>query len=572
MAAKPCILIIHGANSSSEDPLTRCGADADLVHCQSIPKAIALLQQRKFDGVYADTNDLHLLNQAGTLIQADRVLEMLADGVVIVAPDLRVVWANAEFERWCGGPIEGKTFYEALGSPEILGPEYSPFHTALSHGPIATCLHAPNGAYLHLNISPIRSADGTLSHYLGVGRDTTAERQYQQKLDAIHRAGRELAALAPTELAEMGPKERIELLKSNILRHTRELLHFDVVVIRLIDPATGRLEPLITEGITSEAAGRVLYAKQDGNGVTGFVAATGKSYLCPDTAHDPLYIEGAAGAKSSLTVPLIYQEKVIGTLNVESPQPGGFLERDQQVLEIFSREIAYALHTLELLVAEKRNTATQSIEAIRREVALPVDEILNATTALLDRYIGHDAEMAEKLKNILARARSIKQCIQKVGETITPAVATEAKPTAHHARLRGLRVLLADNDERVRRAAHGLLGRFGCEVETAREGKEAMAMARLGSYDVVIADIRLPDMNGYEIFFRLRKEQPSTHVVLMSAFGYDPSHSIVKARQEGLASVLYKPFRIDQLLEVLENLPSPEPSIETAAAPVLAST
>ena len=39
----------------------------------------------------------------------------------------------------------------------------------------------------------------------------------------------------------------------------------------------------------------------------------------------------------------------------------------------------------------------------------------------------------------------------------------------------------------------------------------------------------------------------------MTGFGYDPSHSVVKARQQGLKSVLYKPFRLDQLLTEVEN-------------------
>ena len=97
---------------------------------------------------------------------------------------------------------------------------------------------------------------------------------------------------------------------------------------------------------------------------------------------------------------------MIGTFNVESPQPNAFGEEDLQFAEIFSREIAAALHTLELLSAEKRSTATQSIEAISREVALPVDDILAAATAVLDRYIGHEPEMADKLRQILASARS----------------------------------------------------------------------------------------------------------------------------------------------------------------------
>jgi CheY-like chemotaxis protein len=128
-------------------------------------------------------------------------------------------------------------------------------------------------------------------------------------------------------------------------------------------------------------------------------------------------------------------------------------------------------------------------------------------------------------------------------------------------RLKGMRILVADNDERVRRSAHGILGRWGCIVETAREGQEALTMARLGSYDAILADIRLPDLSGYEIYRQLREIQPQARIVLMTAYGYDPSHSLVKARQEGLRHVLYKPFRIDQLLAVLE---APEPPTATA--------
>jgi CheY-like chemotaxis protein/PAS domain-containing protein len=570
LTGKPRVLLLR--SDYPNDTPAPCPLDAEVVRADSVSRALGLLQRERFDGIYADTRGLALIEQAGVLLRADRILELLADGVVVVDTDLRIVWANPQFERWCGGPIEGKSFYHALGSPEILGPDYSPFHTALHHGPISTCLRAPNGRFVQFHVTPVYSVDKKVSHYIGVGRDVTEERQQQQKLDAIHRAGAELAALDPRELAKLNAEERIELLKSNILRYAHEILHYDVIELRLLDSLTGRLEPLITAGLTTEATRRILYPLAKGNGVTGFVAATGKSYLCPDTTTDPLYLEGAAGAKSSLTVPLTYHDKVIGTFNVESPQPHAFAEQDQQFLEIFCREIANALHTLELLVAEKRSTANQSVEAISREVAMPVDEILQATAALLDRYIGHDPEMSERLQCVLTNARSIKECIQRVGEAIVPVGPGDQPCEPRLERLRGLRVLVVDNDERVRKSAHSLLGRWGCVVETARDGKEAVVLAKLSAYDVMLADIRLPDMNGYEVYHQLRLSQPDVPVILMSGYGYDSTHSIVKARQEGLKAVLYKPFRVDQLLEVLDRLTAPAcvPSLEPAAvaAPV----
>ena len=50
-------------------------------------------------------------------------------------------------------------------------------------------------------------------------------------------------------------------------------------------------------------------------------------------------------------------------------------------------------------------------------------------------------------------------------------------------------------------------------------------------YDVIIADIRLPDMNGYEFMLKLQEMMDPVPLILMTGFGYDPGHSIVKARQ-----------------------------------------
>jgi len=546
-------LVLEGSNHTAGDLLQGSQPNWDLIRVGDPNQGLALLRSERFDGIYADTHDPALWSQAENLFQAERILAALADGVAVVNPDLRVTWANGTFEKWSGGPMLGRGFYDALGSPEILGPDYCPFHSALAGKAISTRLHCRDNRYLELHVTPVYSADNKVSQLISLARDVTSEVQQQQKLDALHQAGRELAGLSPDQLSEMSVEERVEALKLNIRRLTHDLLHYDVIEIRLLDPPTARLEPLLQEGMTAAAAGRVLYAKAEGNGITGFVAATGKSYLCPDTATDPLFLEGSAGARSSLTVPLLVQDEVIGTFNVESPKLNAFGEDDLQFAEIFSRELASALHTLQLLTAEKRSAASQSIEAVSREVVLPVDDILAAATTVLDRYIGHEPELAEKLRQILSSARAIKQSIQKVGEDLTATKSSTRTGEVAHPRLKGLRLLVVDNDERVRRSAHVILGRLGCVVETARDGQEALTMARLSTYDVILVDIRLPDLSGYDIYHRLCQAQPHARVILMTAYGYDASHSIVKCRQEGLRHVLFKPFRVDQLLEALEN-------------------
>jgi len=90
-----------------------------------------------------------------------------------------------------------------------------------------------------------------------------------------------------------------------------------------------------------------------------------------------------------------------------------------------------------------------------------------------------------------------------------------------------------------------------------------MAMIRHRTYDLVISDIKMPNCDGYQIFSAIKDSRPQCPVIFMTGFGYDPSHSIIRARQEGLAAVLYKPFKVDQLLSdvrgALSNSDPPPP-------------
>lgn len=556
----PKVLCLGGTHDAQVALRDRFGDDVEVVEVAP-SRAVAHLGSGEYVGVYADADHFgHVVNVA-RLTQNERILQGMPDAVVLLAEDNSILWGNGRLREWTGrDDIVGSNFYDVLGKPDILGPDYCPFHTAFSTGrPSASTLRCFQNRYMRVHAAPVFEGHDDPDHLVVTIREVTDEVLQQQKLSAIHQAGIELADLTTDEVAKMSVDERIELLKANILHCTQDVLHYDVVEIRMLDPATKMLEPVLAVGMTPEAAQRKLRAEPTGNGVTGFVAATRKSYLCEDTSEDPLYLEGAAGARSSLTVPVMLHDRVTGTLNVESPEPGAFTESDLQFLEIFARDVAIALNTLELLAAEKATTAAASVEAIHSAVALPVDGILNDAVNVMERYIGHQPDVIERLQSILRNARDIKQVIQKIGQSMAP---VEAQPLSARVELRpklvGKRVLVVDADDSVRSAAHALLERYRCIVETAHDGNEAQFMVRSLStdqhYDAIISDIRLPDMSGYDLLLKLKEMMLVVPMALMTGFGYDPGHSIVKARQAGLQAVLYKPFRLDQLLEVVEKL------------------
>ncbi len=581
-STKPRKIICVGDPQSLPTPLQ----NDDLVVVDTSVAVVDELTDPNVSGVWISRELLPQLNELRGVAQSGVMLRDMPEGVALLDADIRVLWANRRLLQWSdrpeGSPI-GISFYELLGNPEIMGPDFCPFHTALATGEqTGSTLVSDDNRYYQVHAAPIVQPDHSRQLIVTVG-DITEEILQQQKLAAIHQAGRELADLRPSEIFMMEVDQRIDLLKENIRHYLSDLLNFEVIEIRLLAHDTGNLVPLLSVGIDQDASDRKLFAHPQGNGITGYVAASGMSYVCQDVVNDPLFIPGVATSRSSLTVPLILHDQVLGTINVESPEPAAFGDSDLQFLEIFARDVAFALNTLELLVAQKANTAQQSCDAIHSAVAMPVDEILNDAVNVMEGYIGHSPDVVDRIRRILHNARDIKQTIQQVGQKMTPLEAVPAGiQTPQQASLRGKRILVVDADEKVREDAHELLERYGCVVETAHKGDEAVLMVRgsggASGYDVIISDIRLPDYSGYQLMLRLGEIMDRVPMVLMTGFGYDPGHSIVKAHQAGLPRkcVLYKPFRLDQLIDIVKTIldinekspPKPKgDNNETPAAP-----
>jgi len=116
---------------------------------------------------------------------------------------------------------------------------------------------------------------------------------------------------------------------------------------------------------------------------------------------------------------------------------------------------------------------------------------------------------------------------------------------------RGGRILVADDREYIREFLKDFLVLEGFQVDTASDGEEALVKVRGMTYDLVLSDIKMPRRNGYEVFAGVRERDPRTKVILMTAYGYDPSHSIVRASGEGLSAVLYKPFQMARVRDAI---------------------
>lgn len=479
------------------------------------------------------------------LQRAEQIVGALDKGIAVLGPDFQIRWANRPFRSWCATEPVSKTFFGALGLPDSANPVDRPFETVLHSGHAVCFRLLKNELVLDVTVSPVWEA-GRVVDMVALCDDVTSAVQRQQKLNALYDAGQVLDALDPDQLAEMNVACRVELLKQNVRRYVHDLLKYNVVEVRLLDRQTGRLDPLMEEGMTEQAAARALFAREEGNGVTGYVAATGKPYLCSDTATDPHFIEGSVGAKSSMTVPIVYQDEVIGTFNVESPRPNSFGPEDLQFTELFARELGRSLHTLNLLNAQERCAATGVIETVNRDIALPADELLSLASGLIAATADRP-DLAEGLQKILATARKIKLAVRRVGVEITGVSPVSVDPA-----LDGMRVLVVDADERIRRSAHAILERRGCVVEAATNPVDGIAMARAGTYDAVLVAVKHKEMGGTAAYRALVAAVPLGRVILTQGFEYDGGHTVVNARQDGYwLPVLFKPFQEPMLVKAL---------------------
>ncbi|HEX3151954.1 MAG TPA: GAF domain-containing protein [Gemmataceae bacterium] len=497
------------------------------------------------------------------LQRAELVIGALDKGIAVLGADFKVWWANQAFRKWCAGDPIGKRFFDALDTPGDARPTDDAFHAALAGSPAFVRIRQVNNTFLDVTISPVRENDQVVE-LVALCEDVTATCIRQQKLNALYKAGQDLDALDADQLAEMNVACRVELLKQNVRRYVHNLLRYNVVEVRMLEPGTGKLVPLMEEGMTAEAANRELYARTDGNGVTGFVAARGEPYLCPDTTKDPHFIEGSVGARSSMTVPIIYQDEVIGTFNVESPDPNAFGPEDLQFTELFARELARSLHTLNLLNAQEQFAALGVIDLINKEIALPADSLLAVASGLIDQ-LGDKPEAVTLLRRVLTDARKIKLAVKKIGGDVARPATAAADP-----KLDGMRILVIDADERIRRSAHVILERKGCVVETASSAAEGIAMAKAGTYDAVLVSIKHKDMGGTAAYRALVKAVPLGRVILTQGFEYDCGHTVVNVRQDGYwLPILFKPFQEPVLFKALTV---PAPSAPAKPEPVVTAS
>ncbi len=546
------VIVSHTPDGDAGVVVDALAGEAKIVPAS--PKDIErLMKQEDAGAVVLDTASFATLCTALRQETDHALLGAVGEGICVVDTGGELVWANDRFLELDQSTRERcrACCNEAAGSFSVA-----------DAGVVGRKFTVEGGSERHyeLIVSPVyarddEDADG-VTRVIAVVWDITGSYRARQKIDAIDRAGAELVRLDVETVKNLNAAGRLKLLEEKIVRYAHDLLQFDNFTVHLLDHETNRLELVMSRGLPEAVKHIDLYAALEGSGITGYVAASGKSYLCLDVRDDARYIKGIETPGSALTVPLLMQDKLIGVFNVESDQAGTFSQEDRQFLEIFARYVALAFHFLDILVVERYTTNEAVSGRVEGEIEAPLADLLEEAKWLREQA-GVDPAARAHADQIVNDVESIRNRMREVAAGPRSILGAEfvLSQSADDPLVSGARVLVADDEPAIRDTIADVLTRRGASVTVCPSGVEACIAVeewksgKAPAFDLVISDIHMPDRNGYEVFSSVRSASDETPVILMTGFGYDPSHSIVRASEEGLQCVLFKPFRAQQLLD-----------------------
>ena len=472
-------------------------------------------------------------------------LDGLGEGVAVVVENGEIVWMNDQLADHT--PELLRLFSDAAAEVIVGFME----HPDVNDGESARVDFSHEDRHYAVICSPMPD-DPTRRTAAALISDVTDLKRTELLVEEIDQAGGDLLDLDPDTINPLDVGARLRLVEDKVIRTMRSVIGFEHFEVRLVDRKNDQLELVMGSGMEPLSIGERLFVSRTENGISGMVATSGQAYLCRDTREDPLYVTGIPDALSSLTVPLKLRDRVVGVLNVESAEPDAFDERDQMLVELYGRYIAMAINILDMLVVERYTTNRNFSSTVLGELNHPLEAITRNAAEIRAGYVG-DGPMAEKLDAIIASVESVRARVLACtsGPQTILGKSDDESEIIDDPLISGRRILVADDEETIRGAIKMLLEQRGAYVDAHTDGSGAIKTLESGGapFDLVISDVRMPDRNGYEVFRAAKSLASELPVILMTGFGYDPHHSIVRSSQEGLEAFLFKPFQVSLLIE-----------------------
>jgi CheY-like chemotaxis protein len=118
------------------------------------------------------------------------------------------------------------------------------------------------------------------------------------------------------------------------------------------------------------------------------------------------------------------------------------------------------------------------------------------------------------------------------------------------------KILVIDDEKLITDSLQRLLRKENYEVTIANNGNEALEFIQRSSFDLIISDIRMPNLNGIEVIKKIReylKENKQSIIPEILITGYASEENLKEAEKLNVADYIYKPFNINRFIETIKR-------------------
>src|SRR5581483_8321141 len=128
----------------------------------------------------------------------------------------------------------------------------------------------------------------------------------------------------------------------------------------------------------------------------------------------------------------------------------------------------------------------------------------------------------------------------------------EAKPASSKSPATGFSILIVDDEDATRELCRDIASEIGLEVRTASTTNEALELLEQSPVDIVVTDLKVPQLGGLELLKRISATQPNTSVMVLTQYG--TIETAVTATRLGARDYVTKPFHVEELRAKIERL------------------
>lgn len=122
-------------------------------------------------------------------------------------------------------------------------------------------------------------------------------------------------------------------------------------------------------------------------------------------------------------------------------------------------------------------------------------------------------------------------------------------------------ILIAEDEAQIRDTLSALLADHGYVVTAAADGNEAIPLFYGREFHLVVLDLKMPYIDGFEVLKFIKSTFPNTKVIVLTAYG--DLANIERCRRLGADEVIGKPFNVSELVDTIEMLTKPKPGVIT---------